>query len=300
MRFIDQDRVEELLPSNWREIVTSAKAYVFQKVEEARNEAEVAGKSPDQVRQAVKRARNKAINTKSYVWRAFGESVKSLSSEKCWYCESLEDRSYMPVDHFRPKSCVNECPDHDGYWWLAFEWTNYRYCCIYCNSHTTGKNSSGGKQDHFPLVNAPNWVKEENGDLHTEEPMLVDPCDPADPNLITFHETGFPREVVRDEQSVKYKRANKSIEIYHLHHNKSVKTRKRLAILIRNLVGEIETLQVGQFEGVDTSHQIKARMKDLTKLIHEDAPYRTAARLYLKGNINETNCSWIQELLDRN
>lgn len=181
MRFIDQDRVEELLPNNWCEIVTSAKAYVSQKVEQARTKAVAAGKSADDVRQAVKQARSKAINNKSNVWRTFGESVKSLSNEKCWYCESLEDRSYMPVDHFRPKSCVNECPDHDGYWWLAFEWMNYRYCCIYCNSHTTGKNSSGGKQDHFPLVNPPNWVREENGDLLTEEPMLLDPCDPDDP-----------------------------------------------------------------------------------------------------------------------
>jgi|GEM_PF-486621 len=300
MRYIDPDKVEELLPRDWAAKVENAKTYVKQKALNAKQKTESEGKTPEEVASAVRRARNVAINNKTDVWKYFASKVKGLSYQKCWYCESIEDRSYMPVDHFRPKAGISECDDHEGYWWLAFDWRNYRYCCTFCNSYTSGENSSGGKQNHFPILNPPDWVRDETGDLTCERPVLLDPCDPDDPMLITFHENGFPREVNQDPHSTEYKRANVSIGICHLHHDKAVKSRKRIAINIRNLVEEIDNLLAGHQEGTNNIVQIKNRMKDVTKLIREDATYRTAARLYLKGNINEGNQHWVQALLDRN
>jgi uncharacterized protein (TIGR02646 family) len=300
MRYVDPDKVEELLPPDWEDGVGHAKDYVARKVVSARQKAESEGKPPEEVANAVHRARSIAINEKSDIWRYFAGKVEGLSYQKCWYCESIEDRSHMPIDHFRPKGAVIECEDHDGYWWLAFDWRNYRYCCTFCNSHTSSEDSIGGKQNHFPLLNPPNWIRDQTGDLSSEQPLLLDPCDPDDPMQVTFHENGFPREVNQDRQSVAYRRANTSIGLYHLHHGKAVISRKRIAIKIRNLVEEIDNLRAAHQEGVTNVVQIKNRMKDLTKLVREDAAYRTAARLYLKGNINEGNQHWVQALLDRN
>jgi len=61
-------------------------------------------------------------------------SLEQLSREKCWYCETKQERSNMAVDHFRPKSGVAECAAHPGYWWLALAADNYRFACTYCNS----------------------------------------------------------------------------------------------------------------------------------------------------------------------
>ncbi len=299
MRFIDPDKAEELLPPDWAEKVQAANDYVAQKIEEARLGAVADGKDQQQVEALMRKAKSKAITNKSEIWRTFAESVKSLSHDKCWYCESLEDRSHMPVDHYRPKGGVTECPEHEGYWWLAFDWKNYRYCCTFCNSQTSGDDTTGGKQNHFPILNPPNWIKEEDGDLGVEQPALIDPFDFDSPPLITFHENGFPREVNQDKNSKDYKKANISIGIYHLHHSKSVKSRKRIAIKIRNLVTEIDELRAASLGGAGNDVQRKARLKDLAKLISEDAPYRTAARLYLKGNAKDNNQHWIQDLLNR-
>ena len=47
----------------------------------------------------------------------------------CSFCDAfpLEDRTKIPVEHFRPKS-------REEFAHLAFEWTNLYYCCGYCQS----------------------------------------------------------------------------------------------------------------------------------------------------------------------
>ena len=41
-------------------------------------------------------------------WRALKELLAALSHDKCWYCESRQDRSLGAVDHFRPKGRLEE------------------------------------------------------------------------------------------------------------------------------------------------------------------------------------------------
>ena len=59
------------------------------------------------------------------VWQECKEPLKSLSNDKCFYCETIQERSDDAVDHFRPKSL---------YPWSAFKISNYRFSCTYCNS----------------------------------------------------------------------------------------------------------------------------------------------------------------------
>ncbi len=43
-------------------------------------------------------------------------------------------RALRPVDveHYRPKNAVADT-EHEGYWWLAMDWTNLLPSCIDCN-----------------------------------------------------------------------------------------------------------------------------------------------------------------------
>jgi len=101
------------------------------------------------VRKAKPEDRSKVINDHSHVWGLFKGALRTLSHGKCWYCEAIDARSDNAVDHYRPKGNVRGAtPRHEGYWWLAFEWSNYRFSCTYCNSIRKSAGKTGGKQDY--------------------------------------------------------------------------------------------------------------------------------------------------------
>ena len=66
-------------------------------------------------------------------WRILKIWLANLSDDKCWYCESKILRPNSDVDHFRPKAGVTcerqPLAEHDGYYWLAYDWQNFRLSC---------------------------------------------------------------------------------------------------------------------------------------------------------------------------
>jgi superfamily II DNA or RNA helicase len=143
-------------------------------------------------------SRSNIFKKYSYLWSDVKECYRHISHEKCWYCEAKTDRIRGDIDHYRPKGRVTENPAHPGYWWLAFDWRNWRFCCELCNSkladYTTGE--IGGKGNDFPLVDDNEsrriWQECEFEDLLAEDPKLLDPTDPQDPDLLTFTKDGLP------------------------------------------------------------------------------------------------------------
>ncbi|MBI1307076.1 MAG: hypothetical protein GC181_10780 [Bacteroidetes bacterium] len=78
---------------------------------------------------------------------------------KCAYCERL---CKADIEHYRPKKGVAEDKDHEGYYWLCYEWTNLIPSCITCNRE-------GAKHNQFPIlgvrVNAPTMLPDGNLDV---------------------------------------------------------------------------------------------------------------------------------------
>src|SRR5579862_423009 len=62
------------------------------------------------------------------------KALQKPVGNKCWYSEVSLAGQDPNVDHFRPKGQVREVDDNlqnskttsTGYWWLAFEWRNFR------------------------------------------------------------------------------------------------------------------------------------------------------------------------------
>jgi uncharacterized protein (TIGR02646 family) len=117
-------------------------------------------------------------------------ALEGLFRAKCAYCESsATTTSAWDVEHFRPKKRVKENPVHQGYYWLAYDWTNLYLACQLCNQRrldqptleepTTGP--AQGKLDQFPLVDEATRALEPGDDLAAEARLLLDPCadDPA-------------------------------------------------------------------------------------------------------------------------
>lgn len=289
MRFILQDDVYDHLPSNWDELVAKAKAYVERKAAEAHGAAAAAGKSPMEMEELVLAARHKAVNRKSSVWRAAAGALSQASHDKCWYCESKQIRSDKPVDHFRPKNSVSEATGHPGYWWLAFDWKNYRYSCTYCNSKRRDINggTEGGKQDHFPIIPPPQHARSSSDPL--DRAKLLDPTNDNDTKLLTFLPNGFPYPTKSDQGSIE--RVGESVRLYHLDYGPLVKKRKRLADDICQLVNYAN---VARASGDEDSYRFNK--KEIIKRVRANAEYSIAARVYLQAYRTH---GWVEEILSR-
>src|SRR3954453_16196371 len=75
-------------------------------------------------------------------------ALRAIAGNKCWYSEVKLDGADPNVDHFRPKGRVREVNadlentgvEGAGYWWLAFEFQNYRLAAMHANQRRTDKN----------------------------------------------------------------------------------------------------------------------------------------------------------------
>jgi uncharacterized protein (TIGR02646 family) len=217
------------------------------------------------------------IHKHSSVWQECKKPLKSLSYDKCYYCEIVQERSDNAVDHFRPKSL---------YPWSAFRLSNYRFACTYCNSRRCDIENGrvGGKGDEFPLLDEARRATclEEEED---ECPLLLDPCQPDEPGLIDFDESGQPSPTYSiDESETRHLRATISIRLYHLDHQDLVDRRMLLATKLVRIIRVAERLfpytEIGQ-PAIDAS--FKEQLRTLAEAIKPEAELSSFARRILDG-----------------
>lgn len=252
-------------------------------------------------------ARKKLISDNSALWGELKTALAALSHGKCWYCESKQIRSDNAVDHFRPKNRVADCEEHEGYWWLAFDWRNYRFSCTYCNSRRISENTSGGKGDRFPLIDEVTRALKWTDDCAKEQPMLLDPAFSSDPELLWFYINGNPTPAIsKDVDEIKHKRAKISIELYHLDEERLEEKRRALYHQLSRLVarGNEALDDAAQAKDAMVRDRAKKRfadiVRDITAMLGEDAELSSEARIFLmtfstSGNV--TQGKWINQLL---
>lgn len=277
MRYIDTHGF--VLPNGW--------------LEEA-EEALEAAKTADPGRR-----RAKVVNDHSSVWTELKERLAKLSHNKCWYCETRYERTDNEVDHFRPKNDVTGCSGHKGYWWLAFDWTNYRFSCTYCNRRRKDKKtgSTGGKGSHFPLWNEDARAHCPEDPIEEETPCLLDPTVAMDPGLLWFNDEGNAVAARSDNERWKL-RAEKSIELYHLNYFATKEERQRLYVRISFLLRKGTRCCKRAINAV-TKAEADAAEEMLTLVIRElvdtmapDKQFSAAARAYLTG-FRDTEFGWV-------
>lgn len=180
----------------------------------------------------TKEERTQIIDSHSQLWGELKEDLLELSGGNCWYSEAKRTVSFFDVDHFRPKNNVKNfdgfietCENSDGYWWLAFDWKNYRVSGEICNR--SKKDEEGvcrGKRDYFPLVLGSKVAKTPDDNINTEVNYLLDPTCYEDTCLIAFDETGKPYPAAR-KATKEYIRANMTCFILHLDYQPIVEQR---------------------------------------------------------------------------
>lgn len=258
--------------------------------------ARLPGATPEETKAILREIRDE-IGRHSGLWRELKPRLEQLSREKCWYCETKQERSNMAVDHFRPKGGVTGCSTHPGYWWLALAANNYRFSCTYCNSLLKDEDAAQtyGKGNHFPLVDearrdyGPN---ESNG----ESPHLLDPIEPDDPPLLGFLENGEATPSYKKERSkLFFERAEVSIRVYNLNHAGIVDARSLIAFKIKHQVklGEkyLDQAMAGDMSARDLFREVN---RVLSRCIAQDAKYSVAARAFLSTYRDK---DWVEAVL---
>jgi hypothetical protein len=189
-------------------------------------------------------ARKKIIDDNQEFWSTAKKHLPY--AEKCWFSEAKEAVSPYEVEHFRPKNAVSkytsvtkvqknilgdvekenfkqniidniEAQRNDwtkerkykgvGYWWLAFNYRNYR---------VVGKLINTKKSTRFPLKIGSPIGYNVDFDINTERVVLLDPTNEADTKLLTFNSDGSVSPSYTNSAEYQYLRALVSIDIYGL------------------------------------------------------------------------------------
>jgi uncharacterized protein (TIGR02646 family) len=303
MRFIDIEQLE--LPDGWQARADEALNQLRAEIAEADAAALAAGEDPAAGR---RRAITAGVNVpaRARLWRNLSPQLAKLSKRKCWYSESCNPTADKNVDHFRPKSRVEEDHTHEGYWWLAFTWRNYRYSSQWCNQRRVDdvNGTEGGKWDHFPVRSGGFRARQETDDIELEEPDLLDPIDPEDWRLLTFRPDG--RATPSQEPGTReYERAAKTIELYHLHCQELVIERRAVAGMIQRIVQDLERLRP-QITDPKLCALYKSREIELLRAIHHHAEYSAAGLAYTRAEVyascagHQMKREWLEEILHSN
>ncbi|MGP5308996.1 HNH endonuclease [Vreelandella alkaliphila] len=220
------------------------------------------------------------IDKHSYIWRECKTSLKHASYDKCYYCEMKDIRSDGTVDHYRPKS---------KYKWAAYRFDNFRFACTFCNSRRTDQKTGevGGKGADFPLFEGcvrATCPEESDNEL----PLLLDPCNAADPDALDYRTDGatVPKsEIETDPQRM---RAVTSIEAYHLNHSDLQEARRQTAIEIQEKIIEAEASMKRFTNGDITARQAySSAIRDLKRRLDQRAELSAFSKRVLQAYRNK-------------
>jgi hypothetical protein len=200
--------------------------------------------------------------------------------KKCWYTEAELVGAPLAIDHFRPVC---------DYWWLTFEFSNYRVACSWANSpkHNMIHGRAGGKGDEFPLLGRGLRATGRNK-LRCEKPVILDPCVKADCDLVAFQADGRPvLNPAYAADLTALRRVEESKILLNLDHPDFNSKREQLCTDIADDVKAHEGLPVDS----PARPRIKARLE---RRLAPHAPFSSAARYYLRLH---RHLDWVDELL---
>ncbi|MBK7359195.1 MAG: hypothetical protein IPI45_06190 [Saprospiraceae bacterium] len=221
------------------------------------------------------------IQDNQAMWGELKEQFCNVLQRKCWYSESVNDFAHCHVDHFRPKSSAidENGADQGGYWWLAFNWRNYRYSAPAGNVR---------KRDYFH-VNA-NKANLPADAIENEDIRFLDPTEPEDPGKLKFDNEGIisPKERVTSARD--YIQAEYTIRRMNLNMEGLKEGRKDRYRKTARLIRQVQNLLALQTINYDMARKqsIRSKQLELLELAGKYSPYSAAVKYCLK----ESGLDW--------
>jgi hypothetical protein len=254
--------------------------------------------------------RKSFIENNSSIWNKYKKTLWMSGSKKCWYTEKKISLKESVIEHFRPKGKIygikKPLPTHNGYWWLAFYWKNFRISFSLPNLRLTDfrTEETTGKSSFFPLIqegfrnyNLTYDIKYKKicMDCLKEEPLLLDPTNPDDCKLITFNDEGKVNYPIKTNSNNRLdstepnsnNRLDSTIKLYSLNDGVLIDERRMKWAQIKKEVDEIENLLQ-----TDPGNKIKMKKhrNEILRLINHQSEYSSTALHALK--IEATLFNW--------
>ena len=254
-----------------------------------------------QLRRLDKKGRSMYLS-KHGDWTDLYKYLSLLSEHKCWYTEAPENSGEWEIDHFRPKNRAKNLDGTvylpEGYWWLAYEWLNYRLAGSFINKRRKDKFNSNeeiyGKGDYFPIDLHTGAVCGVDGDLDDEVIYLLDPTSFRDTTLISFDKDGKPISNY-PEGTFEEKKVAVSIDFLHLDSTSLNRNRKEVW---ENT--EKEIIEISKKLKSSTNQALRNKIYNdsfirLKQLTSRKKPYSSVALNCLSAH--QSDNPWINSML---
>lgn len=225
------------------------------------------------------------IDNNDEMWQKLKQPLLDLEKYrgKCWYSESKNEYAYMHVDHFRPKKAAVgiDKQDHGGYWWLAFDWENYRIC---------GPIGNTNKGDKFAVYK--NKANSPDDNIEDEIIFFLDPTEEQDVLKITFNNNG---EIMPIHQSgFHFQQARYTIDCLKLNSKQLMEARKEIWIKCDALIRETQDLAEKDNQNPSSfiRGQIKEKIKQIQGLVISTTEFSATAKACLRS----TGIDWAMSI----
>lgn len=218
--------------------------------------------------------RNELIDAKSGHWGKLKPWLLALSYGKCWFSEVRELYSHYDVEHFRPKKEAKalDGTERDGYWWLAFDYMNFRVC------GNVGNRKKGG---WFPLKEGSLCSTHAQPCEESESRYLLDPADDDDVALIAFDEEGKVIPMF-DISEWEQQRVNESVRRLKLNeHAPLAEARRKVWQQVNGLIGDFKAAKARNCAGNNPAAKEKLKIvrARIREMIDPTAELSAVARL---------------------
>lgn len=226
--------------------------------------------------------RDAFIEKNAAVWQKLKPELEKLSNGKCWFSEAKETVSHMHVEHFRPKKKVVAVDDPkketDGYWWLTFDWRNFR---------VAGQIPNCKKGNFFPLRDETRRATAAKPATADEDHLFLDPIKRKDVLLVTYAPDGSmqPRPKVGAWQEI---RVRKTAECFGLNDFPNLTDARRQVWQDCQLLVDAVFYNLNESENCGGSPALEAtaesKMEELRKMIRETVAFSSVAMACIEGN----------------
>ncbi|MEZ9581634.1 hypothetical protein AB4230_05050 [Vibrio cyclitrophicus] len=200
--------------------------------------------------------------------------LSGLSNHKCWYTDTYFGGDYQELEHFRPKKGTKlkdkNHPTHVGYYWLAFDLSNYRLCKARPNRK---------KGTFFPLLEERFRAEQPEHDWQDELPLFLDPLVEEDTLLLSFDDDGRPSPEI-DIEDDDVERVEFTIEKYFLDEERLNLRRKVVWDTTRDLYSKYIKL-VKNRRSIADKERAKAELRNIKRLLQKDQEFSSVARVSL-------------------
>lgn len=215
--------------------------------------------------------RNKLIDDHSNHWGRLKPWLLCLSGGKCWFTEAREIASHLDVEHYRPKKFARNIkgPVRDGYWWLAFDFMNFRIA---------GTVPNRKKGVWFPLRHGSpcsSFTRRCEGD---EIPHFLDPTNAHDVTLLAFDEEGkaVPAPGISRWDYVRVRRTVERLKLSE--HQALTEERRKVWQQVDNLIRRYKSALVEARYSAAARERAKGAARDIAELTKPNAQLSAVAK----------------------